>query len=75
MTVTLPLYRPSNATEGEAFAATWCASCEARPACDLPARTLRHKPGDALCPTLWVRGPSGPRCLSYYPKESRDDAL
>lgn len=57
-------YRPSNGTEGECFMESWCYRCKRDRAyqenpdqadgCDIIARSLAFKPGDAKYPTEWV---------------------
>ena len=68
-------YRPANGTEGEAFIARWCGSCERDRAfredrgdsCPIVAATLIFEIGDAEYPAAWVQDAQGPRCTAYEP--------
>lgn len=65
--VSLELYRPSNATEGDGFLAEWCGRCALDMHCKLVSATMRNRTGDPNYPVEWVRGPHGPRCLAFVP--------
>lgn len=60
-------YRPSNATEGDAFMAEWCTVCQNGPAprCAIVGLTMAHRTEDADYPREWVRAPGGPRCTAF----------
>ncbi|QDJ52843.1 hypothetical protein [Bordetella hinzii] len=74
-------YQPSNGTEGEFFFEAWCRGCARDRAmrddikecdddegCNLIARSMAFKPGDAEYPAEWQYDKAGqPCCTAFVP--------
>ncbi len=76
-------YQPSNGTEGEFFFEAWCRGCardramregddvndcDDNEVCDLIARSMAFKPGDAEYPVEWQYDKEGqPCCTAFVP--------
>lgn len=60
-------YRPSNATEGDAFIAQFCGRCHKRPSCNIPRLTMRHQVEDPEYPTQWIAEGRTGRCTAFEP--------
>lgn len=65
-------YRPSNATEGDAFIAQFCGRCNKREGCGIPRLTMRHQVEDAEYPREWIREGRTGRCTSFEPVDSAE---
>lgn len=71
----LPLYRPSNGSEGDGFMEGWCDRCERDRAfreatgdaegCEILCRTLIYDITDPEYPREWVEGEDGPKCTAF----------
>jgi hypothetical protein len=74
-------YRPSNATEGDAFTAVYCDCCELRRrrdedyrACPIYLAAVAHQVDDPGYPPEWVIGENGvPRCTAFVPAIGAED--
>lgn len=58
-------YRPSNATEGDAFFARSCGRCQKQGACEIPPLTMRHRENDPEYPSEWIRDGNLGRCTAF----------
>jgi hypothetical protein len=76
MSAEIRLYQPSNGTEGEGFICRFCMECERDRAfwdetgdgCDIVARSMAFKPGDADYPNEWRYDAKGePTCTAFVP--------
>ena len=61
----LPLYRPSNGTEGDIFFESWCFRCAKGDDCEIPMRTMIHDTNEPEYPREWVRDGEKPRCTAF----------
>lgn len=71
-------YRPSNATEGMAFTASWCARCTRNGAdgCPIETATMLFPVDHPDYPKEWREdGPSGPRCTAFEPIRADEQPL
>jgi hypothetical protein len=81
MTATLPLYRPSNGSEGDGFYSKWCARCERDRGfreiaddcgCLILAMTLALDTDHPDYPREWVEHPTeGPKCTAFVEEGGR----
>lgn len=79
----LKLWRPSNATQGDAFMRDWCGTCahdfKDSESCDINMRTMAFDMNEPEYPSEWCYNPQGePVCTAYILKSEpipspRDD--
>jgi hypothetical protein len=82
MSTPLPLYRPSNGSEGDGFYAEWCGRCERDRAfreadgdaagCLILSMTLALETDHPDYPREWVEHPTeGPKCTAFVEEGGR----
>lgn len=73
--IEVKLYRPSNATEGDAFAYNWCERCteeneDEDKYCEIHGRTFFFGTDDKEYPWEWQQTEQGPVCTAFRLRES-----
>lgn len=73
-------YRPSNGTEGDAFASAFCQRCEREAAfrrsrgeelglaCAIHVDVMAYGIDEPEYPAEWIRDVEGPRCTAFVPE-------
>ena len=68
-------WRPSNGTEGEIFASSWCGNCtkwKSDDGCRIRAATMFFSLDDPEYPKQWRIGESGqPECSAYRDRDAK----
>lgn len=60
-------YRPSNATEGDAFTSMFCSRCTKQVGCEILGMTMMHDVDDPEYPAEWIRDGRKATCTAFEP--------